>query len=73
MADLDPSQLPAGHSEQDRQDLRGIVDVIPQSIIVVDPKEKPFIQTAWRWSTQGCLWTKCEPTIFGIAYFIATT
>lgn len=37
MADENPSEPHPEHSEQDRQDLRRIVDLIPQSIIVLNP------------------------------------
>jgi hypothetical protein len=58
---------------QEREELRPIVDLIPQTIIVLNPNGKPFMQTAWHWSIRGCLWTKCRPTIFGIAYSIIRT
>ena len=61
MADANRTEPQPEHSEhaeaqlrQEREELRRIVDLIPQTIIVLNPNGKPFMQTAWRLSTQGC-------------------
>jgi hypothetical protein len=51
----------------DEQELRRIIDLIPQTIVVLNPTARPFTQIAWHLTTRGSLWTKCAPITSGIA------
>ena len=58
---------------QEREELRRIINLIPQTIVVLNPTARPFTQIAWHLSTRGCLWTKCAPITSGIACSIQKT